>query len=270
MKVIKVALPEEINEVELHIFSDEHIGDAQCDIQRLQERINYVRDTANAYCVLNGDIIDFASRTSIGDVESRKLNIMEQISKAQELFKPISNKILAITTGNHEERAYNNTGIDISAIIAEAFGISDRYSKTSAFLYVSYGANRHNTGANLVTIYMTHGSGGGRKEGSKVVRLADMASIVDADIYIHSHTHLPVVMKELFYRSDYSNKSVKPVNKLFVNTAANLDYGGYGEAKEFKPASKDTPVIYISTRRSKYNALGKKKDVVEQVLQAKL
>ena len=37
------------------------------------------------------------------------------------------------------------------------------------------------------TIYTTHGRGGGRKEGAKAIRLADMASIVDADIYIHSH-----------------------------------------------------------------------------------
>ena len=34
------------------------------------------------------------------------------------------------------------------------------------------------------------------KEGrAKAIRLADMACIVDADIYIHSHTHLPMIMK---------------------------------------------------------------------------
>jgi hypothetical protein len=30
-----------------------------------------------------------------------------------------------------------------------------------------------------------------------------------------------------------------------VNTAANLKYGGYGEAGEFKPSSTDTPVIFL-------------------------
>jgi len=38
---------------------------------------------------------------------------------------------------------------------------------------------------------------------------------------------------------------------LFVNTAANLSYGGYGEAQEFKPASMDTPVIYVQAKPSK-------------------
>ena len=33
---------------------------------------------------------------------------------------------------------------------------------------------------------------------AKAIRLADMASIVDADIYIHSHTHLPMIMKQAY------------------------------------------------------------------------
>ena len=104
------------------------------------------------------------------------------------------------------------------------------------------------------TIYALHGSGGGRKEGAKAIRLADMASIIDADIYIHSHTHLPMIMKQGFHRTDTTNSSVALVNKLFVNTAANLDYGGYGEAAEFKPTSKDTPVIYLGGRVKSFEA----------------
>ena len=95
------------------------------------------------------------------------------------------------------------------------------------------------------SLYINHGSGGGRKEGAKAIRLADMASIVDADVYIHSHTHLPMIMKQGFYRTCEANRSVAPVSKLFVNTAAALDYGGYGEIQEYKPTSKDTPAIYL-------------------------
>jgi hypothetical protein len=101
---------------------------------------------------------------------------------------------------------------------------------------------------------MLHGSGGGRKEGAKAIRLADMASIVDCDIYCHAHTHLPMIMKQGFYRTDVRNSTVAHVNKLFVNTAANLSYGGYGEAQEFKPSSKDTPVIYLNGRKKEFNA----------------
>ena len=93
---------------------------------------------------------------------------------------------------------------------------------------------------------MLHGSGGGRKEGAKAIRLADMASIVDADIYCHGHTHLPLIFRESFYRVSGSNSSVALTDKLFVNMGAALNYGGYGDKQGFKPASKATPVIYLN------------------------
>jgi predicted phosphodiesterase len=247
MKVIKANLPADVELLELHTFADEHIGDDCCDLPRLKERIDYVANTPNAYCILNGDILDYASRSSIGDIETREFNIMGQLEKAVELFTPIISKIICITNGNHEARGYRKEGFDISKMIAMQLGLADKYAPAAAIIFLRLGkqsmkrANR----PQLYTIYVLHGSGGGRKEGAKAIRLADMASIIDADIYIHSHTHLPMVMKLGFFRVNLINSSVANVTKLFVNTAANLNYGGYGEAAEFKPSSKDTPVIYM-------------------------
>ncbi len=263
MKIIKCELPRELEQVELHIFADEHIGDLQSDLKRLMSRIEYVKNTPNAYCILNGDIIDNATKTSVGDTYMQEFNPMEQIKRAVEIFSPIKDKILAITHGNHENRTYKNEGINLSSLIAAQLGLSDKYTPTSAVLFIRFGqlssGKKEPNGSGKIrricyTGYVLHGSGGGRKEGGKVNRLADMASIVDCDFYVHSHTHLPVIMKQGFYRIDTSNSSVAFVTKLFVNTAANLDYGGYGEAAEYKPSAKDTPVIYLDGRKKKYEA----------------
>ena len=244
LKVIKIDLPEELKEIELHLFADEHIGDEHCDIKRLLSRIEYVKNTPNAYCVLNGDIIDNATRTSLGDIYTQSFNPMGQLSKAVEIFEPIKDKILCITHGNHENRTYKKEGINISYLLANQLGLADKYTPTSATLFIRFG--RCNRGRKVCyTGYILHGSGGGRKEGAKAIRLADMASIIDVDFYIHSHTHLPMIMKQGFFRIDTSNSAVAHTDKLFVNTASNLNYGGYGEAGEFKPSSKDTPTIYL-------------------------
>jgi hypothetical protein len=248
MKVIKIDLSQELKNIELHIFADEHIGDDQCDIKRLLERIEYVKNTQNAYCIMNGDILDNATKTSIGDTYSQVFNPMEQLQRAVELFEPVKDKILAITHGNHENRTYKKEGINLSYLIAKQLGLEDRYSPTSAVVFIRFGSptNYHVKGRKMCyTLYALHGSGGGRKEGAKAIRLADMSSIVDADIYIHSHTHLGMIMKQGFFRTDLASSSVQNVTKLFVNTSSNLNYGGYGEAQEFKPNSKDTPVIYL-------------------------
>ena len=263
MKVIKIDLPRELTNIELHTFADEHIGDENSDINRLIERIEYVKNTPNAYCIMNGDIIDNATKTSIGDTYAQVFNPMEQLAKAVELFEPIKDKILCITHGNHENRTYKKEGINLSSLIARQLGLSERYTPTSAVLFIRFGedaAKRKETNGSgkyrkmCYTIYVLHGSGGGRKEGGKANRLADMASIIDTDIYIHSHTHLPMIMKQGFHRIDTKNSTVMLVNKLFVNTAANLNYGGYGEAGEFKPTSKDSPVIYLDGSKKNYEA----------------
>lgn len=258
MKIIKCELPAELTQIEIHTFADEHIGDENCDMQRLKDRIKYVEETPNTYCIINGDIMDNATKTSIGDTYTQTHNPMEQIENAVELFSSIKHKTLAITHGNHEARTYRKEGIDMSAIMAARLGLLDKYSPTSALIFLRFGKYSNNrkesNGSGNVrkvcyTIYMLHGSGGGRKEGAKAIRLADMASIIDADIYIHSHTHLGMIMRQGFHRIDTRNNAVAIVDKLFVNTASNLNYGGYGEAQEFKPSSKETPVIYLNGQR---------------------
>lgn len=262
MNVIKINLPRNLQQAEIHTFADEHVGDPHSDMPRLAQRIEYIRNHENAYCILNGDIIDNATRTSIGDTYTQVFNPMGQLQRAVELFGPIADKILCVTEGNHEARTYRKEGINLSHLLAAQLGISERYTSTSAVIFLRVGQGHHLRETNgsgkyrqfCYTIYTLHGSGGGRKEGAKAIRLADMASIVDTDIYIHSHTHLPIIMKQAFHRIDTSNSMVSIVDKLFVNTASNLNYGGYGEAGEFKPSSKDTPVIYLDGRKKHFSA----------------
>lgn len=258
MKIIKIDLPKELERIELYTFADEHIGDEHCDLDYLKQRIEYVINNDNAFCVLNGDLIDNATKTSIGDCYANVYNPMEQLNEAIKLFKPLAdkNKILAITHGNHEARTYRKEGIDLSYMLAVQLGLFERYSPTSAYIFLRFGKSRNNSNQSkqCYTIYMLHGSGGGRKEGAKAIRLADMSCIIDADVYIHSHTHLPMVMKQGFYRVDKSNSTVRHVDKLFVNTASNLNYGGYGEAGEFKPNSKTSPIIYFSGTKKEFSA----------------
>lgn len=246
MKPIKCDLPfAEV--IEIHPMADLHIGDSQCDYKLILEKIEYIKNTPNAFCILDGDLMDTAIASSIGDTYAANLQPMEQLKHCVKIFEPIKDKILAVLPGNHENRVYKSDGLDITELMCSQLGIYDRYSPTTVLLFIRFGkdSKRNHGRKRLYTAYVTHGSGGGRKEGGKVNRLADLASIVDADIYIHGHTHLPLVFKESFFRVSASNSSVALTDKLFVNTAAFLNYGGYGDKAGFKPASKTSPVIYL-------------------------
>ena len=253
MKTVKIDLPRELEYLRIYTFADWHIGDAHCDMKRITQDIESVKADEHTYCVLNGDICNNAVKTGASDVYSESIKPMEQLKRACELLEPIKDKILLISQGNHEARTYRNDGIDLTALICRELDIDDRYVAEGGVLFLRFGQNnRKEHKSNEIyrrlcySLYMTHGSGGGRKEGGKVNRLADLASIIDTDVYIHSHTHLPVVMKESFFRIDAKNSAVAQVEKLFVNTAATLGYGGYGQTFGFKPSSTATPIILLS------------------------
>ena len=247
MKAIRCDLPY-AEQIEIHPMADLHLGDPHSDYRAIMQRIEHIRNTENAYCILDGDLMDAAIASSIGDTYGAALQPMEQLKQCVKMFEPIKHKILAVLPGNHEHRIYKQDGIDMTALMCSQLGIEDKYSNTTALLFIRFGKNtkKGRNRPQLYTVYVTHGSGGGRKEGGKVNRLADLASIVDADIYIHAHTHLPLVFKESFFRVSGANSSVAPVDKLFVNTSAALTYGGYGDKQGFKPASMKAPVIYLS------------------------
>ena len=249
MKVIKVTLPRSLKDVEIRIFADLHIGDKHCNIDAIRSEITYVRSNPNCYAILNGDILNNATKTSVSDSYAELLSPMEQLALYIDLFEPIKDKILVLTQGNHENRTYIKEGVDLTQVVAQQLDLQDRYSKTGAVLFLKVGEQRLHSSKRVPIVYsfyVIHGSGGGRKEGAKAIRLADMASIIDTDIYIHGHSHLPMIMREGFYRTDMSNGVVKFVDKLFINGSARLEYGGYGEAFEFKPSSITCPSIYLS------------------------
>ena len=255
MKTVKVTLGD-FPPIEIHTLSDWHIGDKACDEESIKAELEYIRSTENCFAVCNGDLMNNATKASVSDCYSEEIPPMEQLQRLVDLLEPIKDKLLIITQGNHEARTFRSDGIDLTALLAKQLGIYDRYVREGGVLFLRFGKSSSKTHNRPVcySVYCTHGSGGGRKEGAKAIRLADMASIVDCDIYLHSHTHLPMVMKQNFFRTNISQSTVSNVEKLFVNSSAKLEYGGYGQTYEFKPSNTTSPIIYLSGRNKKFSA----------------
>lgn len=256
MKSVVAELPAEQEKIEIHIFSDWHIGDPYCNLPFIRGEIAKVKDTPNAYAICNGDLLNNATKTSPSDVYTATRSPQEQMNEICELLDPIKEKILLMNTGNHEARTLRNDGIDVSSCVALRLGLDEKYCREGGVLFVRFGQGNgggrqgHGT-KDQFTLYVTHGAGGGRKEGGKINRLADLASIVDTDVYIHSHTHTPAILRGSYFRLNNQKASVSQVEKLYVNSSSALNYGGYAEANSFKPSSNGAPVIHLSSGRYK-------------------
>lgn len=253
MKVIKHTLPE-ADIVRILPLADLHLGDIHADGKLILKWIDYIKTTPGAYAILNGDLMDSAIRTSIGDVYQAALQPMEQLKQCVKLFQPIADHILAVLPGNHENRIYRNDGVDLTEVMCSKLGIAGRYSPTAALLFIRFGKDSQHGRPHCYTVYCSHGTGSGRTPGAKINRLVDMANIVDADIYIMSHVHQPAIVKTSFFRTNMGNSSVSKVDKLFVNTAAALEFGGYGETALYRPASTETPLIILDGKHHRASA----------------
>ena len=258
MKAIRIDLSEELKDLEILPVADYHWADPNSDHDKILADIKYIKEHPNVYCVLNGDLMDCAIASSIGDTYGATLSPMDELKVCMELFAPIADKILCVVPGNHEARHYRTNGIDLTELMCRQLGIEDRFSPTTAILFVRFGRlNSEKDGHHrkaCYTVYVSHGNGGGRKEGGKIQRLVDLSTIVDADVYICGHTHLPATLKDGFARPCLANSSVAYCTRLYVNTSAKLNYGGYGDTQGFKVPCTDTPIIWLNGERKEMRA----------------
>lgn len=247
MEIQKIDLGSKISYVNLYPIADIHIGSKHFQEKLFLEHINKIKNDKNGVVILNGDLINNAIKNSVSDIYSERLTPEEALEKLVLWLTPIKDKIIGATTGNHEWRTYKETGIDIVKHLCYRLGIADRYDPISNVIFLSFGKNRNRENVrNTFVIYHTHGSGGGRTTGAKANKVKNLSSIIHADVYIHSHTHLPMVMKEDFIMTNVSNKGIKQVSRLFVNTNSNEGFGGYGERLGFAPANLEYITIKLT------------------------
>lgn len=257
MQSISVELSKELKGIKIDTLADLHLGDKYCDRQSVAERIKQIKEDPEMYVILNGDIINNATKTSVSDVYEG-FTPMQEVKYACDMLEPIKDRILSVAAGNHELRTYKTEGIDLTWWIARELNIPDRYARDGAVLFLSIGKdNRRAKVGRQVTysIYHTHGSGGGKRPGGKANRLEDMLKVIDTDIYIHSHTHAPMIIPFSTFRAHQTTRSIRRIDKLAINTAAPLDYGGYGQRYEYSPSSKKNPILILDGTKKEFKAI---------------
>jgi len=249
MNVIKCEDISVVNgEVIVYLIADVHVGSAQCNLEKFREVIDEISKIKNAYIILNGDLIDNTLKDSIS-FEYSGLSPSSSINIICDILRPVASKILCINTGNHEYRTKKASDIDPNLLIATLLGVKDKYSPGASILFVPLEGAPRKGFCTLFTILCYHGAGGGTKAGSKANKAADMSKICQADVYMMSHVHMPMVFKEDYIEIDKVHYSARQRTRTFVISNSFLDYGGYGERKGMTPATIAVPKVHLSCVR---------------------
>lgn len=243
----------DFKEIILVPIADCHIG-ANINLSKLIETINFVKETKNAYAILNGDILDMCIPDSVSSAETMNdetLSPATALALACEYFKPIKDKILLVTEGNHENRQTKLTAISPLVQLCTFLEIPDKYVPEGAVLFIKLKqrGDTTNTGRTF-SVYVTHGTSNSSVTSGKIKKLQDLSNIIDVDCYIVAHSHLPACFKLDYYRVNPEKNSVLQATRLFVNTTAYLRYGGYGQRKAYVPSAISQPKIYLQLKRN--------------------
>ena len=254
----KVLSPE-FTEARVIVLSDLHYGNPFCSLKHFQRTIDFIKKNDNCFCFLNGDLCESVTKNSKGDVYTQTYTPQEQRDAVIDLMTPIKNKVLGCTTGNHEARIYNETGVDLTKDIAEALQVQYRSEGMMFKLSLGQGNSRHSTSPYVFWSYITHGYGGARTKASKAIKVERAASWIHADWYAMSHDHVVNIAPNIYLMADnrgtpaennFITGKVTAKRSMLVKTNAFIKWGGYSESGGFPPSDLATPVINLLTPAS--------------------
>jgi predicted phosphodiesterase len=236
--------------VRLYPIGDVHLGSVFCDEKELRKVVQRVKDDLDAYVILMGDMLDMTTRNSVGDIWSQTLTPWQQIDRAAELLEPIKDRIIAVTEGNHEDRAFKFDGLlPMRQVAAQLrLDLEKVYAPCAGLIDVCLQASDRKA---HTTIYFKHGFGGGRTMGAKANRMKDMKSEVLADVLIMAHTHeqMAFTSASRVPRVNQGRPYIDEVRHLHVNSNSFLAWGGYATKQGYAPGFTGCPVLELAAHR---------------------
>ena len=237
MKVIKRDLSVDIDKITIIPISDVHIGDKTSNLKAFKEVLERIKNEPNTFTILNGDICNFALKNSKSDVYEG-LSPMTEILEAIKYLKEIKEKVLCITSGNHEDRLVRETNIDATYLLAKELGLEEVYAPSWWYLYLSFGKTNKNRPV-LYTISGYHGGqSNGSTTGSKANKVKKMSQVVLADVYLMSHVHEPINTKGIIFVTDYQHKSIVKKEMYYCISNSFVEYeNSYAEKMGLIPSN---------------------------------
>jgi len=221
-------------------------------MEEIKRTIDVIKNDPLAKVIIVGDLIENITKLSKGNIYQQDITPTEQLQIITDLLRPIRDKIIGITQGNHENRS-DESGIEITKLLAYNLGLLELYCREGIYIFLSFGIKdckqncRH-----TFRIYAKHMGG---------IDPRKMKDVCNADLYVSGHTHNFKHFIEGYYEGSERIDGVLTLKtRAFVVTTSYLNYGGYAEDKNYTPSVISQPVIDLS-----YTTKDKKERKIIQV-----
>lgn len=233
--------------------ADVHLGAAEHMEKEWADFCSKVLDTPNVYLTIGGDLLNNSVKNSIGDIYAEKYNPSTQKAMMVDFLKPLSSRILAGCSGNHEFRSKREVDYNPSFEIFCKLNIEHLWRENVAFMKIQLGKREDINGRRMCqryrptyTVCLTHGSGGG-STGTAVLRSERFGLAIDnLDLLIVGHTHKPFVTQPAKIVIDPRNDIVTIRPFQIISSSSWMEWGGYAARKMLLPAGHMRQSIILS------------------------
>ena len=236
--------------IKIYPIADVHYGAINHQKEAWYNFCKKIEAEEDSYLILDGDLINNNTRSSVGSPFDDFVRPRDQKIAMVEFLEPLKNKILCLTSGNHENRSLKDADDDPTYDIACKLNIEDIYRQNAVFMKVGIGEKdkgHGRIGAKQVYIFaITHGSGGGVYTGATVNRNERWGNVIDgADCIVVGHTHKGTVTRPSKVVVDPFNNRVFVRDYLVISCVAWQDYGEYALKKMLLPTKTADPQILL-------------------------
>lgn len=222
-------------------IGDVHYGAINCDIDKFKAALEFCRQS-NAWILLMGDLIEAATRYSVGaGVYEQKMTPQQQLEDMVEILEPYRDLIIGSHDGNHEFRITKETGINVMKVMCKMLRVR----------YLGYAINHVlHVGSERYIVFSTHGSSGATLRHTKIKKVLDISAWNKSDLYLYAHVHTLDTKSDDYREYDARNKVMVSKKRYFVLTGSFLKYdGSYAEQKNYQPERVGVANVHLDGQR---------------------
>jgi len=190
------------DEFRLIPLGDVHMGNRLTEEKLLRRIVKEIEEDPLCYWLGLGDYCDYINMRDprfdpdelpdwlFGRAQLKDIARTET-ARFLEIVKPIKDKCIGLIEGNHETSILRHSETDVYSILIEGLA-SDHEHRLDHSGFIAWRFNRQGGSTWTLTIFATHGAGGGTSKGNSGNKLGKLVEQVDgADVVLMGHLHDP-------------------------------------------------------------------------------
>jgi len=233
-----VTVPDDWPTIRLAPLYDVHLGHSQHDGAMFKRHLQWIAKTPNVLTWNGGDLIENASKLSVGSgVYEQDITPHQQLIAAVLQVAPIAHKCLFALPGNHEDRT-DIQGFSVAAWVSTMLELP--YFPDYAFCTIRWRGQHFR-------ILAHHGSGGSQTAGAqRMAARKDIAWAKPFDLFWTGHLHNANV--DVLHQTDVNQRTGRyhERNAIIMISPSYLKFfGTYGAKKRYQPGSRGMSTVIL-------------------------